>query len=229
MSELLNKQNYSGLFAALGYVFKNTDLLKQALTHRSANKNHNERLEFLGDAVLGLCVAQMLYEKFPSQPEGKLTRMRSNLVKGDTLASIARELDLGSLIFLGSGEMKSGGHRRDSILADAVEALLGAIYIESGLEATKLCIAKLFDSRLAKLDPNIQIKDSKTLLQEYLQSRQLPLPEYEVTDISGKDHAQVFTVCCTVESLSLRESASGRSRRIAEQKSAKSILEIINK
>ncbi|WP_371195789.1 ribonuclease III [Glaciecola sp. SC05] len=229
MNNPLNSPNYGPLYQALDYQFDDKVLFEQALTHRSAYKDHNERLEFLGDAVLGLCIAEMLYEKFPLQPEGKLTRMRSNLVKGDTLASIARELDLGSLIRLGSGEMKSGGHRRDSILADAVEALLGAIYLEAGLEATKQSIAKLFNSRIEKLDPNLQIKDNKTQLQEYLQSRQLPLPEYEVINISGKDHAQTFEVCCKVESMSLSQSATGKSRRIAEQKAAKSILETIHK
>lgn len=229
MTNTLNATNYSGLYQAIGYHFSDTSLLERALTHRSANKEHNERLEFLGDAVLGLCIAEMLYEKFPRQPEGKLTRMRSNLVKGDTLAAIARELELGSLIRLGSGEMKSGGHRRDSILADAVESLLAAIYLEAGLESVNQTIAKLFNSRIDKLDPNLQIKDNKTQLQEYLQSRQLPLPDYQVVDISGKDHAQVFTVSCSVESIKLSKTATGKSRRIAEQKAAKSILETILK
>lgn len=229
MNSSLNAINYNGLFQALDYQFEDMALLEQALTHRSASKKHNERLEFLGDAVLGLCIAQKVYEKFPKQPEGKLTRMRSNLVKGDTLASIARELELGPLIHLGSGEMKSGGHRRDSILADAVESLLGAIYLESGLDATANTILKLFQSRIEQLDPNVQIKDNKTQLQEYLQSRQHPLPIYEVINTSGKDHAQIFEVRCTVEALSLSQSASGRSRRIAEQKAAKSILEKLNK
>lgn len=229
MTIMLNVPNYEPLFQALDYQFDDKVLLDQALTHRSAHKNHNERLEFLGDAVLGLCIAQMLYVKFPLQPEGKLTRMRSNLVKGDTLASIARELDLGSLIHLGSGEMKSGGHRRDSILADAVEGLLGAIYLEAGLGATQRSIAKLFNSRIEKLDPSLQIKDNKTQLQEYLQSRQLPLPHYDVVNISGKDHAQVFEVSCAVESMALSKTASGKSRRIAEQKAAKCILETIYK
>lgn len=228
MSRLLNAPNYLPLYTALDYQFTDMSMLDQALTHRSAHKNHNERLEFLGDAVLGLCVAEMLYEKFPNQPEGKLTRMRSNLVKGDTLAAVARELELGDLIHLGSGEMKSGGHRRDSILADAVESLLGAIYLESGLDASKATITKLFSSRIDKLDPSIQIKDSKTQLQEYLQSRQLPLPQYDVINISGKDHAQLFEVCCSVESLTASQTATGKSRRIAEQKAAQSILETIN-
>lgn len=229
MTAKLNAPDYRPLFAALAYAFNDKVLLQRALTHRSSNKDHNERLEFLGDAVLGMCVAQMLYEKFPKQPEGKLTRMRSNLVKGDTLASIGRELDLGTYILLGSGEMKSGGHRRDSILADALEALLGAIYLEAGLDSAMRSISVLFASRIAMLDPNMQIKDSKTQLQEYLQSRQLPLPDYEVIEISGQDHAQTFKVRCKVDSLHLNQVATGKSRRIAEQKAAKSTLEIIHK
>jgi len=225
----LNATNYKPLYEALGYRFNDLKLLEQALTHRSADKQHNERLEYLGDAVLGMCIAEVLYRKFPKQPEGKLTRMRSNLVKGHTLSAIARELSLGQFIRLGSGEMKSGGHRRDSILADAVEALLGAIYLESGLHAASAVIDRLFSSRIAELDPNIQIKDNKTQLQEYLQSRQIELPNYEVISISGKDHAQTFEVRCRVDTLDLSESAKGKSRRIAEQEAAKTILEKIHK
>jgi ribonuclease-3 len=225
----LNAPNYQPLYEALGYRFNDLSLLEQALTHRSADKQHNERLEYLGDAVLGMCIAEVLYRKFPKQPEGKLTRMRSNLVKGHTLSAIARELSLGQFIRLGSGEMKSGGHRRDSILADAVEALLGAIYLESGLPAASAAIERLFSSRIAQLDPNIQIKDNKTQLQEYLQSRQIELPNYEVISISGKDHAQTFKVRCSVETLDLSETALGKSRRIAEQEAAKTILEKIHK
>nr|WP_136250628.1 ribonuclease III [Ningiella ruwaisensis] len=225
----LQPKPQASLNKRIGYEFADQILLTQALTHRSAAKTHNERLEFLGDAVLGLCIAEILYKKYPKQPEGKLTRMRSNLVKGDTLAGIARELELGDMLRLGSGELKSGGHRRDSILADAVEAILGAIYLESGLEAVKQSIETLFASRIEKLDPNVQIKDSKTQLQEYLQSRQLPLPNYEVLQISGKDHAQIFEVACEVEALNISKNASGKSRRIAEQKAAKSVLETIHK
>ncbi|MBT1452315.1 ribonuclease III [Glaciecola sp. XM2] len=225
----LNAPNYQPLFKALSYEFQDKSLLEQALTHRSAGKLHNERLEFLGDAILGLCVAEVLYLKFPKQPEGKLTRMRSMLVKGQTLSAIARELSLGEFIRLGSGEMKSGGHRRDSILADAVEALLGAIYLESGLESARTTIENLFASRIINLDPNLQIKDNKTQLQEYLQAQQIDLPNYEVVNITGKDHAQIFEVLCTVASLELAERAKGKSRRIAEQEAAKTILEKIHK
>lgn len=213
------------LIKHIQYEFINTNLLTQALTHRSAEKMHNERLEFLGDAVLGLVIAERVYEKFPDLPEGKLTRMRANLVKGATLAEIARELSLGELIKLGPGELKSGGQRRDSILADAVEALLGAIYLDANLDAVYKVIDILFSERLNALDPNLQIKDNKTRLQEYLQSRQIGLPEYIVINISGKDHSQTFTVECRIEKLELIQKGVGRSRRIAEQEAAKLILE----
>jgi ribonuclease-3 len=216
---------YSRINKVIDYKFDDLTLLEQAFTHRSAAKTHNERLEFLGDAILGMVVAEILYKQFPEQPEGKLTRMRSSLVKGDTLALIAKEHDFGSFLKLGSGEMKSGGHRRSSILADAVEAVIGAIFLESGIDAAKNTILKLFASRIEKLDPNIQIKDNKTQLQEYLQSRQLPLPNYDVVSISGKDHAQTFEVDCTVEPLNTSQIGVGKSRRQAEQNAAKQTLE----
>jgi ribonuclease-3 len=207
---------YIRLDKVLGYTFENEALLEQAFTHRSAAKIHNERLEFLGDAVLGMVVADLLYLQFPEQPEGKLTRMRSSLVKGDTLALIAKEHDFGALLKLGSGEMKSGGHRRSSTLADVVEA---------GIDAAKNTIIKLLASRIEKLDPYRQIKDNKTQLQEFLQSRQLPLPNYEVISISGKDHAQTFEVDCTVEPSNTSQIGKGKSRRQAEQNAAKQTLE----
>lgn len=216
---------YSKINKIIDYKFDDLSLLEQAFTHRSAAKLHNERLEFLGDAILGMVVAEILYQQFPEQPEGKLTRMRSSIVKGDTLAMIAKEHDFGSFLKLGSGEMKSGGHRRSSILADAVEAVIGAIFLESGLEAAKNTITKLFASRIEKLDPNMQIKDNKTQLQEYLQSRQLALPNYEVVAISGEDHAQTFDVKCSVEPLKRSQIGVGKSRRQAEQNAAKQILE----
>lgn len=219
---------YSKLLAKLEYRFTDVSLLQQALTHRSAAKKHNERLEFLGDAVLGLVIAQRVFEKFPNLPEGKLTRMRSNLVKGETLAKVARELSLGELMKLGPGEMKSGGRRRDSILADAVEAVLGAIFVDSGLDASAVAIDKLFAPRIEALDPSIQIKDSKTQLQEYLQSRQLALPDYTVVDVHGKDHAQTFTVKCEVSPLKIEKMGIGKSRRIAEQEAAKQILQSLS-
>lgn len=209
----------------LSYTFSNISLLEQALTHRSASKNHNERLEFLGDAVLGMVVAEILYDKFPKLPEGKLTRMRSNLVKGTTLATIAKELSIGPLIKLGPGELKSGGRRRESILADAVESIIGAVYLDGGFEAARQLIKRLFNDRLKHLDPNEVIKDNKTQLQEYLQAKQIPLPEYKVEEISGKDHAQTFLVSCDITELNIRTVGKGRSRRIAEQEAAKLIIE----
>ena len=217
--------SYAALYKKLGYHFIQPAALQLALTHRSASKQHNERLEFLGDAVLGMVIAKDLYRRFPQQPEGKLTRMRSSLVKGETLAEVAREFELGSRLKLGSGELKSGGHRRSSILADAVEAIIGAIYLEAGLEVCESLVLTWFASRIEKLDPDYHPKDDKTQLQEYLQGCKLPLPEYEVVEISGKSHAQTFTVRCSVSSLGKSVQASGDSRRRAEQQAAKQVLE----
>ena len=172
-----------------------------------------------------MVVAQALFKRFPTVPEGKLTRMRSTLVKGDTLAELGREADVGELLKLGPGELKSGGHRRSSIIADAMEAILGAIYLEAGLEATTEVILRLWQSRIDKLDPNEHPKDAKTRLQEFLQSRKLPLPVYEVVDISGKDHDQTFVVHCQIESLGKPMKGTGTSRRKAEQQAARNALE----
>ena len=222
---MIGIDRYARLSQRLGYQFSNVELLQQALTHRSVAKQHNERLEFLGDAVLGMVVAQALFKRFPTVPEGKLTRMRSTLVKGDTLAELGREADVGELLKLGPGELKSGGHRRSSIIADAMEAILGAIYLEAGLEATTEVILRLWQSRIDKLDPNEHPKDAKTRLQEFLQSRKLPLPVYEVVDISGKDHDQTFVVHCQIESLGKPMKGTGTSRRKAEQQAARNALE----
>ncbi|RDV29339.1 ribonuclease III [Alteromonas aestuariivivens] len=216
---------YAQLHKVLGYAFKNDQLLQQALTHRSAAKNHNERLEFLGDAVLGMVIAEALYQRFPDVPEGKLTRMRSTLVKGDTLAELAKEARVGDLLKLGPGELKSGGFRRSSILADAVEAILGALYLEAGLDTVRGVILSLWNERIRRLDPNEHPKDAKTRLQEYLQSRKLPLPVYEVVNISGKDHAQTFEVQCSAEGLESPVCGQGNSRRKAEQHAAQLTLE----
>ena len=222
---MIGIDRYARLSQRLGYQFSKVELLQQALTHRSAAKQHNERLEFLGDAVLGMVVAQALFKRFPTVPEGKLTRMRSTLVKGDTLAELGREADVGELLKLGPGELKSGGHRRSSIIADAMEAILGAIYLEAGLDTTAEVILRLWQSRIDKLDPNEHPKDAKTRLQEFLQSRKLPLPVYEVVDISGKDHDQTFVVHCQIESLGKPMKGTGTSRRKAEQQAARNALE----
>ena len=212
---------YIQLYKKIGYTFAKPENLVLALTHRSANKKHNERLEFLGDAILGMIIAKELYQRFPAQPEGKLTRMRSNLVKGDTLAALAREFELGELLLLGPGELKSGGFRRDSILADAVEAIIGAIYLEAGLEVCEPIVLNWFTERMAELDPQAVSKDDKTRLQEYLQARKQPLPQYEVIDITGQSHEQIFYVECSVSGLAQATVGKGNSRRKAEQKAAR--------
>jgi ribonuclease-3 len=216
---------YLPLYKCLGYTFTNEANIVEALTHRSASKHHNERLEFLGDAILGMVIAKALYQRFPKQPEGKLTRMRSSLVKGDTLAEVAREFALGELLLLGPGELKSGGFRRDSILADAVEAIIGAIYLEAGMEKCETLVLDWFAPRLEALDPEAVSKDDKTRLQEYLQSNKHPLPLYEVTEIKGKSHDQTFYVECHVEGLNKAVVGKGNSRRRAEQKAAKQAFE----
>jgi len=220
---------YIKLYKTLGYKFADRDNLTLALTHRSAAKLHNERLEFLGDAVLGMVIAKALFSRFPAQPEGKLTRMRASLVKGDTLAEVAREFELGDLLLLGPGELKSGGFRRNSILADAVEAIIGSIYLEAGLAVCEPLILNWFDSRLVALDPETAPKDDKTRLQEYLQARKAPLPVYEVAEITGKSHDQTFFVECQVKGLSETLVGKGNSRRRAEQKAAKLAFERLQK
>lgn len=220
---------YNQLCERLGYQFNDIDNLKLALTHRSASSQHNERLEFLGDAVLGMIVAKILFDRFPSVSEGKLTRMRSSLVKGETLAEIAKQFDYSEVLQLGAGELKSGGFANESILADAFEAMLGAIYLESGLETCAKLIGNWFATRLDNLDPDFHPKDSKTQLQEFLQGKQQPLPEYDVVDIQGKAHAQTFHVTCTVNGLDIPVKATGRSRRKAEQEAARlTLAELLN-
>jgi ribonuclease-3 len=213
------------LMQKLGYQFVQPELLEQALTHRSCKGKHNERLEFLGDAVLGLIIAQTLFSQFPQTREGDLTRMRSALVKGVTLAEIAQELAIAQYLRLGPGELKSGGHRRESILADALEAILGAIFLDSGMEACRERILDWFGERLNHIAPGEQ-KDSKTLLQEYLQGLRLALPLYDVIATEGEAHKQTFTVRCTVPGLK-PITASGSSRRKAEQDAAHAALEQI--
>ncbi|WNO61577.1 ribonuclease III [Rheinheimera sp. MMS21-TC3] len=214
------------LLLKLGYEFTNPDLLEQALTHRSCKGQHNERLEYLGDAVLSLVIAEALYSQFPKAREGDLTRMRAMLVKGVTLAEIAQELQLSDFLRLGPGELKSGGFRRESILADAFEAILGAIFLDSGMSACKERILFWFASRLAEITPGQQ-KDSKTLLQEYLQGLHLDLPAYDVIATQGEAHQQTFTVRCTITGMP-PFTATGSSRRKAEQDAANMALEKIS-
>jgi ribonuclease-3 len=213
----------------LGYEFSDQKIIRKALTHRSASNHHNERLEFLGDAVLGMVIAKALFEKFPKVDEGQLSRMRSSLVKGKTLAVIAKEIDLGDYIYLGEGELKSGGFRRASILADAFEAVIGAVYLDSGFEQANRLILELYGERLSQLDPDSVKKDPKTRLQELLQSQRFSLPEYELLSVSGEAHQQTFEVVCTVSEKSIKTFGTGSSRRNAEQLAAEKALDQLQK
>jgi len=217
--------SYQRLYKALHYQFKDEKLLKLALTHRSVSGNHNnERLEFLGDSILGMLVAEYLYQHFPQEKEGRLTRLRATLVKQDSLAEIARHLQLGDYLLLGAGELKSGGFRRDSILADTVEAILGAIFLDSGqIVQCRDCLIAWYDQRLQALTSETFLKDPKSRLQEYLQAQHLALPTYNVTAIFGEDHNQTFQIQCVVDKMNPVQ-GSGVSRRHAEQAAASALL-----
>lgn len=205
--------------AKLTYVFRDDTLHERALSHRSVGARNNERLEFFGDALVNLFVAELLYERFPQADEGELTRLRSRLVSEPALAGVARDLELGDQLRLGPGELKSGGFRRDSILADAFEALIAAIYLDGGWEACRRQVRELIDLRIADA-ANADDKDAKTRLQEMLQARGLALPNYELVATSGADHAKVFEVDCLIAALDLRVHGCGSSRRAAEQSAA---------
>jgi ribonuclease-3 len=210
---------------ALGYECRDGALLEAALTHRSAGGPHNERLEFLGDAVLNCVAAVLVFREFATADEGELSRFRASLVSGETLAEIAADIGLGSQVRLGSGELKSGGFRRKSILADALEALFGAIYLDGGYDAATGVVERLLATRLDKLPSAAELKDPKTRLQESLQARGLPLPVYAVESISGEAHNQLFNVYCVVDALSLKTLGAGASRRRAEQAAAQLLLD----
>ncbi|HWQ95619.1 MAG TPA: ribonuclease III [Gammaproteobacteria bacterium] len=210
----------------LGYRFTDGTLLEAALTHRSAGSINNERMEFLGDAILNFIIAEEIYQRFPRAHEGELSRLRASLVKEETLAHLARDLELGQHLILGQGEQKSGGHRRASTLADALEALIGAVYLDGGFAACREMIVSLYRERLDAASPSTDLKDPKTRLQEYLQSRRLPPPLYNVLEISGEAHAQTFRMECFVQG---RESTqgTGSSRRRAEQDAAEKMLTLL--
>ena len=213
--------------AAVRAQFRAPDLFDRALTHRSASGNNNERLEFLGDAVLNFLVAEALYRSDPTAHEGALTRRRASLVRRETLSKIAKELSLGEELHLGAGELKSGGRDRDSILADAVEALIGALYLDRGLDPCRDWVATLLAPRLRDATHHEVIKDPKTRLQELLQSKGLPLPVYEVVRLDGAAHEQTFVVSCTVPGLASPVRGNGSSRRKAEQAAAGAVVELI--
>jgi ribonuclease-3 len=208
----------------LSYAPRDAGLFSTALTHRSVSGANNERLEFLGDAVLNLLIAEHLYRAFPMCSEGDLSRLRSRLVSGESLAQVAAALELGAALHLGSGELKTGGFRRKSILADALEALCGAIFLDGGLEAARQAVEALFAARIAALPEPATLKDAKTRLQEYLQSRGLPLPSYVMERVEGEPHAHTFWVRCDVAALERRAQGSGSTRRSAEQEAAERVL-----
>lgn len=212
----------------LGHVFAEPGLLRNALTHRSFGTPNNERLEFLGDGILDFVIAEALYQRFPDAPEGDLSRLRANLVRQDALHGLAVTLKLGEKLRLGEGELKSGGAQRPSILADALEALFGAVYLDAGFDAAKATILKLYQPLLVKTQPGVVQKDAKTRLQEWLQGRKKPLPRYILLETTGAAHEQCFAVACELSTLSVRTVGHGASRRIAEQVAAEQALKELN-
>lgn len=214
---------------SLGHQFSDTALLQTALTHRSHSSPHNERLEFLGDSVLNGVIARQLFDRFPLLPEGDLSRLRANLVRQDSLHQLALKLSLGSFLRLGEGELKSGGSQRPSILADTLEALFGAIWLDAGFDAASAVIVRLYEQMLAAIAPGQPIKDAKTRLQEHLQGRRLALPKYTLTATEGEAHAQQFRIACEIDALRIRTEGSGGSRRAAEQMAAERALERLQK
>ncbi len=217
----------SALTSALGYTFSDTTLLQNALTHRSFGIPNNERLEFIGDGILNCVIALALFRRYPALAEGDLSRLRANLVRQDALHRLAATMDLGSFLRLGEGELKSGGSQRPSILADAVEALIGAVYLDGGFEAAQSLIARLFLPLFDELVPGQVGKDAKTRLQEWLQGRKKALPRYQLIEASGAAHDQRFEVACEIDSPSLRTVGQGSSRRLAEQAAADSALKAL--
>ena len=209
-----------------GYSFGNPDLLRQALTHRSFGATHNERLEFLGDGVLNCVVAAVIFERFPQLPEGELSRLRASLVNQQSLFETSQQIDLGGHLLLGEGEVKSGGAQRPSMLADALEALIGAVFLDGGFEAARALVLRLFAQPLESADPQNVGKDAKTLLQELLQARRLALPQYSVIATVGEAHEQSFRVECAIPELNIRTHGEGNSRRSAEQVAARRAYEL---
>ncbi len=216
----MNNRPLSQLAQQLGYTFNDASLFEEALTHRSAGSNNNERLEFLGDSILNFIIAHELFKMYPDVDEGDLSRLRASLVNGDSLAEISAGLQLGDFITLGAGEKRSGGHRRKSIQADCVESIIGAVYCDSDFETCRRLVLKLYQDKLNNIPDISTLKDPKTRLQELLQSRQRALPVYEVVAITGQAHSQTFEVSCTIEQLGIVATGKGGSRRKAEQVAA---------
>lgn len=220
-------QALEDLQSRLGYRFQQAELLESALTHRSVGPSHNERLEFLGDSIVNFVVAEVLFRAYPEAREGKLTRMRAALVRGQSLGQLARRLQLGEAIRLGTGERKSGGKRRESILADAMEAVIGAIYLDGGIAACQQCIGAWLEAELAAVDPNQVDKDPKTALQERLQRQRMDLPVYRVVEVTGPAHQQTFRVACQLPDPCQMTEGMGHSRREAEQEAAAAALALL--
>ena len=218
----------SKLQKRLDYSFENEALLTQALTHRSYGSHNNERLEFLGDSILNFAVGEALFNQFESANEGQLSRLRAKLVRQSTLADLAREFKIGDHLILGIGELKSGGFQRDSILSDALEAIIGAIYLDTGLQFVQQHVAQWFETRLSQLSLAQPLKDAKSRLQEYLQSKQISLPVYDVVNITGQSHEQTFSVECQCDLFDKRIKGTGSSRRIAEQDAASKALSLLS-
>ena len=218
------KKSLDELMKKIGYEFKNIRLLETALSHRSYGKKNNERLEFLGDSIVNFIIANELFKRFPKTREGDLSRLRSKLVKGETLARLAKEFEIGEVLRLGQGEIKSGGAKRTSILADAVEAIIAAIYVDAGMEICCKRVRAWYKKRLDVLSPDNIQKDPKSELQELLQSKQLPLPKYKLIGAKGEEHEQIFVIECKISLLDEAIRGEGKSRRAAEQKVAEAIL-----
>ena len=216
----MDKERQASLSRIIHYTFQDASLMMMALTHRSFNAQHNERLEFLGDSILSFLVAQELYQRFPKIDEGDLSRLRAQLVKESSLSSIAILMGLGDFIQLGEGELKSAGWRRPSILADTLEAMIGAIYLDAGIEPAHQFVLRFFEKQMNEIDPKLIQKDAKTLLQELLQSQKSDLPIYTVVSIEGEAHSQTFTIECTIKKSNIKTQGIGHSRRIAEQEAA---------
>ncbi len=220
----LHEQQQQALCQRMGYQFADAKLLLQALTHRSYDQNNNERLEFLGDAVLSCIIAQALYERFPHAQEGQLSRLRAYLVRGTMLAQVAKSLNLGEALLLGPGELKSGGHHRKSILENALEALIGAVYLDGGLDTCKEQVVKWYGDRLQKLSLTDNVRDAKSYLQEWAQAQGYSIPKYQILKVEGAEHCQIFHVNCTVSEIGQIAEASGSSRKTAEQAAAAKVV-----
>ena len=223
----MDKERQASLSRIIHYTFNDPSLMIMALTHRSFSAQHNERLEFLGDSVLSFLIANELYKRFPRIDEGDLSRLRAQLVKESSLSTIATSMGLGDFIRLGEGELKSAGWRRPSILADTFESIIGAIYLDGGIEPTHEFVLRFFETQLNEIDPKLIQKDPKTLLQELLQSKKSDLPIYTVVSIEGEAHSQTFTIECSIKKLNIKTQGVGNSRRIAEQEAASKAYQLM--